>query len=131
MDDGGEAYASIHPGCLWSRKFPLLCSPYHLDSKGVVFHHIAIYRGLFVNTVYIIHIVRLGLHPVAPDMKQGKATRCSIISKFDNKDQEYIDCETCQSAASIFSKQDLTNTPFSYNICTGVKVNPYDWNKYT
>ncbi len=42
MDDGGEVFASIHPACLWSGVFPLLYSPYHLDSKGVlwiVYHH--------------------------------------------------------------------------------------------
>jgi len=92
---------------------------------------IAIYGGHFVYKVYNFHVVLLGLHPVAPNMKQGKATCCPIISEFENIDQEYIACEICQSAASIFSKRDLTNTPFSYNICTGIKVNPYDWNKYT
>ena len=46
-------------------------------------------------------------------------------------DQGYYDCEICQSAASVSSKRDLTNSPLSYNICTRIKVNPYDWNKYT
>ena len=92
---------------------------------------ITIYGGHVVNNVHNFHVVLLGLHPVAPDMKQGKATCCPIISEFENIDQEYIACEICQSAALVSSKRDLTNTPYSYSICTEVKVNPYVWNKYT
>ena len=59
-------------------------------------YDITIYSGHLVNIVHNFHVVLLGLHPVAHDMKQGMATCCPIISEFKNIDQEYNYCEICQ-----------------------------------